>query len=230
MSELAGSQGVARVLLIGATGLVGRAVIEAAVGNASVQLVGLARREMPLPKDARMELVVADPADWPATIALVAPDVVVIALGTTIAAVDGDRAAFRAVDHDLVLGSAAAAWAAGVAHVIVVSSVGADAASRNFYLGVKGQAETALRAIGFARLDILRPGLLIGRRGGPLRLGEQIGQWLSPLVDPLLRGSWQRFRSVRARDLARVILTLAQRREPGTFVHDNAGFRALLRR
>ncbi|MFM9625910.1 hypothetical protein ACKI14_50060, partial [Streptomyces turgidiscabies] len=82
--------------------LVGRAVIEAAVGNASVQLVGLARREMPLPKGARMELVVADPADWPATIALVAPDVVVIALGTTIAAVGGDRAAFRAVDHDLV--------------------------------------------------------------------------------------------------------------------------------
>jgi len=172
-----------------------------------------------LPAGARLEMVVADPADWPAAIARAQPDVLVIALGTTIAAEGGDRQAFRAVDLDLVLAVARAARAAGTRQAIVVSSVGADAASRNFYLSVKGETESALTALNFARLDILRPGLLRGHRRGAPRPAEAIGQIVAPLIDPLLLGSLAKYRSIRARDVAAAILALAQQPGRGRHVH-----------
>jgi uncharacterized protein YbjT (DUF2867 family) len=205
------------LLLVGATGLVGSAVIAASARGPS--LAALARREVAIPAGARLDLLVADPAQWPEVIARARPATLAIALGTTIAAVGGDRQAFRAVDHDLVLAVAQAARSAGTRQAILVSSVGADPAARAFYLAVKGETEQALGRLGFDRLDILRPGLLRGARGGPARPAERLGQVVSPLVDPLLRGGWARFRSVRARDVAAAILALAGRPERGLFTH-----------
>jgi len=197
------------LLLVGATGLIGTAVIAATAARPDVRLAALSRREVALPAGARLEMLVADPADWPAAIARARPDTLVIAIGTTIATVGGDRQAFRAVDHDLVLDVARAARAAGTRQVILVSSVGADPAARNFYLSVKGDTEAAVNKLGFSRFDILRPGLLRGRRSGPARAAERIGQIVALLIDPLLRGGLARFRSVHARDIAAAILALA---------------------
>jgi uncharacterized protein YbjT (DUF2867 family) len=197
------------LLLVGATGLIGSAVIAATATRPGVQLAALARREAALPAGARLEMVVADPADWPAAIARARPEVMVVALGTTIAAQQGDRQAFRAVDHDLVVEVAKAARAAATRQVILVSSAGADAAARNFYLSVKGETEVALGRMNFARLDILRPGLLRGQRTGPPRPAERVAQIVAPLFDPLLRGRWSAFRSVHAREVAAAIVALA---------------------
>jgi uncharacterized protein YbjT (DUF2867 family) len=207
------------LLLVGATGLIGGAVIAATATRPALQLAALARREAVLPPGARLEMLVADPADWPAAIARARPEVIVIALGTTIAAQGGDRQAFRAVDHDLVIEVARAAREAGTRQVILVSSVGADPASRNFYLSVKGETEAALGRLNFARLDILRPGLLRGRRTGPPRRAERIGQIVAPLLDPLLPGRWSAFRSVHARTVAAAILALAGQSGLGRHVH-----------
>jgi len=218
------------LLLVWATGLVGMALIAATATHPGVQLAALARREAPLPVGARLEMLVAAPADWPAAIARAQPQVVVIALGTTIGAVGGDRQAFRAVDHDLVVDVARAARAAGTRQVILVSSVGADAAARNFYLSVKGETEAALNAMNFARLDILRPGLLRGKRGGAPRPAERIGQIVSPLIDPLLRGNWAKYRSVQARDVAAAILALAGQQGRGRHVHTSPDIHSLARK
>lgn len=221
---------VRRVLLIGASGLVGRAVIAAGVGRGDIHLLGLARREVSLPTGARIELLLADTSHWADAIADSGAEAVVIALGTTIKAVGGDKAAFRAVDRDLVLMCATAAKAAGVRQVIVVSSVGAALSSRNFYLSVKGEVEDRLAKLHFERLDILRPGLLRGRREGTVRPAERLGMVASPLIDLLLLGRLARYRSVRASDLAGVILSLVGARPKGRFVHHNPDFRRLLAR
>jgi uncharacterized protein YbjT (DUF2867 family) len=215
------------LLLVGATGLVGAAVIAATAAHPDIRLAALARREAPLPAGARLEMLVADPADWPAAIARARPEVVAIALGTTIAAQGGDRQAFAGVDHDMVLDVARAARAAGTRQVILVSSAGADPAARNFYLSVKGKTEAALGRLNFARLDILRPGLLRGRRGGPPRPAERIGQIVAPLLDPLLPGRWSQFRSVHARDVAGAILALAGQPALGRHVHSSTDIHRL---
>ena len=223
------SQAPRTVILVGATGMIGRAVMARAVGRDSIRLHAIARREVPLPAGARMEMLLADPARWPEAIAAsgagsdlaTSADCIVIALGTTIAAVGGDKAAFRAVDHDLVLACARAAKQSGIRQAIVVSSVGANAGARNFYLSVKGETEDALAKLHFTRLDVLRPGLLRGHREGPLRAGERIGMIASPLMDIALHGKARRYRSIRATTVADAALALVGARPDGRFVHEH---------
>jgi len=218
----------ATVLLVGATGMVGRQVMERAVGRHDVRLVALARREIPLPPGARMEMLVADPSHWRDAVLAAKPRVVVVALGTTIRAVGGDRASFRAVDQGLVLEVARAARDAGTSHLIAVSSIGSASGAKNFYLSVKGETEDALAKLRFDRLDLIRPGLLLGKREGPLRLAERAAMTVSPALNLLLHGSLRRFRAVPAARVADAILALCREKVRGRFVHDYDGMRRVL--
>ena len=209
-----------RVVLVGATGLIGTTLIARVVGRERYRLTAIARREVALPQGARMELLVADPANWGEAIAAANASVIVIALGTTWRAAGRDEAAFRAVDKDLVLASAQAAKAAGVRQCIVVSSVGALASSGNRYLRVKGEVEDALAKLKFERLDILRPGLLRGPRA-ERRPAERLAMLASPLADRFLHGGARKYRSVRATTMADAILALAVEKPRGRFVHEH---------
>ena len=155
-----------------------------------------------MPKGARMEMLVADPAEWDRAIASVAPDAVICALGTTWRKAGRDEAEFRAVDEALVLRVASAAKAAGVRNFVLVSSVGADTSSRARYLRIKGQVEAAVRKLGLPRLDFLRPGLLRGPRGGDRRWAERLAIIVSPLANLFLHGSRRSMRAIDARRVA----------------------------
>ena len=213
---------IATILLVGATGMIGAAIVDQA-GGARPGLHCLARR--PLAHSA-IPTTIAPPADWPAVIARLAPATLICALGTTRAQAGSD-AAFRAVDHDLVIAVAQAAHVAGTRHMIGVSSVGASAASRSLYLRTKGEVEQRLSSIGFDRLDLIRPGLLVGDRTGPRRTGEALAMTLGPVTDRLLHGGLRRYRSIAATTVARSIWTLCAvddrgrdlLKVHGTFIH-----------
>lgn len=218
-----------RICLVGATGLVGSRMIEKAVLRPDLRLVGVARREVPLPPGARMEMLIADPANWGDAIAAANAKVLVCALGTTFAGVGRDEAAFRAVDQELVLACARHAKAAGIGHMILISSVGADRASRSFYLRVKGETEDALAKIGLARLDILRPGLIRGPRQ-QRRPAERLAMLASPLTDLLLHGGLRRYRSIKADTLAEAVFALVREKAGGRFIHEYDAIRYAIRR
>lgn len=205
-------------LIVGATGLVGRAVIDNFGGR---KLTIVARREV-----AGHAALVAPPERWGDIIAAERSAILISCLGTTIRQA-GSQAAFRAVDHDLIMAAARGARAGGASHMIVVSSVGASAKSSNFYLRTKGETEEGLRALGFDRLDIMRPGLLTGDREGPARLGEGIAMVAAPLADMLMHGSLRRYRSIPASIAAKAIVALAAEPRAGTFVHENDAMRGL---
>lgn len=219
-----------RICLVGATGLIGTRLIEQVVSRSDVRIIGVARREMTLPYGVRMEMLLADPANWPDAIAAANAKVLVCALGTTMAKAGKDEAAFRAVDHDLVVACGRAAVAAGIGHMIVVSSVGADRQGKSFYLRVKGDTEEALGKLGLRRLDVLRPGLLRGKRADDPRPLERLAMVFSPLLDLMLHGKWRKFRSIRADDLVRVILALSGEKAGGRFVHEYDAMQRVLRR
>ncbi len=223
------SIGPVRIALVGATGLIGRRVIELASAGDDVRIVGIARREVPLPPGARMEMFVAEPAKWGEVLDAVRPRALICALGTTWKKAGRDEAAFRAVDHDLVLATAETAKRAGVPSMVVVSAAGADARSKSLYMRVKGETEEALSRVGFKRLDILHPGLLRGTRTDDLRFAERAAIIAAPLIDPLLSGSWQRFRSIDAGLVAEAALGLALRKAGGRFTHDNEAMRRAAR-
>lgn len=210
-----------RILLVGATGLVGQTIRAEAGGRADVSVLALARREMPMLPGGRGETVIAPIERWGEVIARVRPDVLVSALGTTWRKAGRDEAAFRAVDEELVLATARAAVAAGVERMIAISSAGADPRARNLYLRVKGETDQALAKAGLKRLDIFRPGLLRGQRSADLRPLERAGIVLAPLIDPFLTGARRRYRSIAVRDIARAALALAQRRAACRFIHEH---------
>ncbi|NCP14962.1 MAG: NAD(P)H-binding protein [Sphingomonadales bacterium] len=221
--------GPVRVALVGATGLVGRRVIEVASLGDDVRIVGIARREASLPQGARMEMFVSEPDKWGDVFDAVRPRALICALGTTWKKAGRDEAAFRAVDHDLVIATAEAAKRAGVPNMVLVSAAGADARSKTLYMRVKGETENALSRIGFKRLDILHPGLLRGEREGDLRFAERAAILAAPLVDPLLSGSWARYRSIDAGLVAEAALGFALRRAGGRFTHDSESMRRAAR-
>ena len=141
--------------------------------------------------------------DWKA-------DGIAIALGTTIKAA-GSREAFEQVDLELVVEVARRAREAGTPACAVVSSVGADAASGNFYLRTKGRMEARLRELGFKSLVIIQPSLLAGQRD-ELRFGEQLGLLSAAILRPLIP---KRYQAVAADAVARALLNGAMDRIPG---------------
>jgi len=197
------------VWLAGASGLVGRSLL-AQLLQQPVDLHLLLRRPLTdLPASPRLHAQLVDFGRLPVD-ALPAPKAVFIALGTTIKQA-GSQAAFRAVDFDAVLAVARAARAAGASRCAVVSALGADAASKVFYNRVKGEMEQALAALGFERLVIARPSLLLGDRaalGQARRAGEF---WAERLSRPLLPLIPLRWRPIPAERVARALaLALAQ--------------------
>ena len=219
-----------KVLLLGATGLIGRQVVAAVSLSEKLRLVALARRQLEVPDGGMVEAVVATPADWFDAIASIQADAVICALGTTWAKAGRNEAAFRAVDHDLVLASARAARAAGAQSFVLISSVGAAMGSRSFYLRIKGEIEHNVKQLGFSRVDILRPGLLRGMRGSDRRLRERVGIALSPLTDRILQGPARKFRSLDAGLVARAALQFVQHDAEGDFVHVNDAIHRAARR
>lgn len=191
-----------RVLLAGASGLVGGELLRGLLADDTVAVVhATARRALPAthPK-LRVHLV-----DFGALPSLPPLDEAYLALGTTIKAA-GSQAAFRAVDFDASLAVARAALAAGARRLGLVSAMGADPRSRVFYNRVKGELEEAVRALGFGGLVIARPALLLGDRaalGQPPRAGEHLGALLAGALRPLIPA---RYRPIKAVDVARALL------------------------
>ena len=193
------------VLILGASGLTGSHLLDRVLDEPLVQHV-LAPSRHPLPTHPRLSNPVGplpgvlEDLQHPLEVAF-------CCLGTTRAKAGSD-AAFRAVDHDLVIQSAAQARRLGARHLVVISSLGADPRSPLLYLRTKGEMEQALMAQNWPQLTIARPALLLGPRD-TARPSEQMAAQLTRL----LAGKWQ---AIRVCVLAYALWRLAM--EPGNGV------------
>lgn len=222
-------RGPVRVGLVGSTGLIGRRLIALSSAGDEARIVGIARREVDFPEGARVEMFIADSSKWGQIFQAVRPRSLICALGTTWRKAGRQESGFRAVDHTLILETAHAAREAGIDNFVLMSASGANPAAKNLYLRVKGETEREVSAMGFKRLDIMRPGLLKGPRQNDLRPVEMLAQAFSPIIDPVLPARYAGFRSVEADLVAEAALGLAMRKAAGRFVHDNEGMKRAAR-
>ena len=218
------------VLLAGATGLVGGQVLDGLLNAdpTAFQIIAPTRRELvrdsanvinPIIQNVPKSLKALE-QDLLRLVGKNGCDVFVCALGTTLKKAGG-QLAFISVDRDMVLKLAAIARKLGAKRAIVVSSVGANAKSKNFYLRIKGEVERGLAELGFPRVDLIRPGVLLGNRT-EARPGETVAAGLSRYYNPLLFGPLKKYRAIDSSVVARAIVALATESQPGWFVHEYA--------
>ncbi len=192
-----------RALVLGATGLVGsRCVAHLAESAAYASVTCLVRRPAVTSSGKLHERVVDFSALRTDDVAPV--DDVFCAIGTTMKKA-GTREAFRNVDLDLPLRVAELAVSVGAKRIALVSSVGADAGSSNFYLRTKGELEDALAKLPLAALHVLRPSLLLGDRAES-RPGEALASVLSRATRGLLLGRLRKYRPIDADRVARAMI------------------------
>jgi uncharacterized protein YbjT (DUF2867 family) len=199
-----------KVLILGATGLVGRNALAQALARPAITQVIAPTRKPLATKDKLMnpvapnlELLLPGVASWK-------PDVAICATGTTIKKA-GSKEAFRSFDHDLPLSFARLAHQAGAQDFALVSAIGASVDSSFFYARVKGELERDVREIGFRSLTILRPSIIEGERD-EVRLAESLVLKLSHFLAPVLP---KRFHVNPAPKIAQVLVDAVVTAEPG---------------
>jgi uncharacterized protein YbjT (DUF2867 family) len=138
-------------------------------------------------------------------------------LGTTIKAA-GSQEAFHRVDFDYPKMLAERTAAAPGTRFMLISSVGANAQSKNFYLRTKGELEDAVRALPIDAVHIFRPSVLVGDRKES-RPGEKIGIVVTKALGPLLLGSLRKYRAMPAPVLAAAMVTAANCDVRGRFIY-----------
>lgn len=202
------------VWLAGGTGLVGSALLARLRADPRVASIDALCRQSP---SAAQTGVQWRPWSWLDEGADIGCDVAFCCLGTTHKQA-GSKAAFAAVDRDLVLRFAERAQQAGARRFGLVSSVGASSKAGSHYMRIKGEVEERLRAMNFAALHIVQPSLLLGARKDT-RVAEDLAQRCAPLIGGLMRGSLARYRPVPADRVAACLLAATLEGEPGVQVH-----------
>ena len=172
-----------KLLLIGATGLVGRHVLAQALADARIETVTApVRRD--LPAHPKLSAPRVDFEALPEAASWWRADAAICAFGTTIRAA-GSKDAFRRIDHCYPLAIARLAKTHGTQTFVLNSAMGANSSSVFFYSRVKGDLERDIEALGFRSLTLVRPGLIGGTREQP-RLGEQVASRILGTLRPIL--------------------------------------------
>lgn len=191
-------------IVFGATGLIGSFVLQQLLDDERYAEVRVFVRRSIGIHHAKLDEFITDFKNLDDVRAEVRGDDLFCCLGTTIKTA-GSEAAFRRVDYEWVRWAAVSAAENGVKRFLVVSSMGAAANSRNFYLRTKGEMETAVQALSFEQCVIVRPSMLLGPRT-EFRLGERLGQvfmrafaWATP----------KRWKAIQAETVARAMIHAA---------------------
>lgn len=200
---------MARLLILGATGLVGGHLLRLALDDGRVTgVVAPVRRAMPA--HPKLEAPVVDFDALPDDAAWWRVDAVACALGTTIRDA-GSREAFRRVDIDYVVDATRRARVAGARSFALNSSAGASRSSFGFYLRCKAEAEDGVAALDYPSYTIVRPSLIGGERVRRRAL-EHLAVRVARACAPVLPA---RYRVVEAEAIARRLLDAAIEAAPG---------------
>lgn len=138
-------------------------------------------------------------------------DVVFCTVGTTNQKMKGDKKAYREVDFDIPVNAATFCEETGCPQFALVSSVGANPDSSNFYIQLKGEVEDRISRMNIQSVSVFRPSLLLGERQ-EFRLGEQIAK---AILTPLSFLLPSKFRPIAAYDVARSMIAAVKNDLPG---------------
>jgi uncharacterized protein YbjT (DUF2867 family) len=193
-------------IVVGATGLVGQSVVEHLVNAAHIEKVISITRSPVAYSSANVVNHVVNFERLAAYSDAFKGDILFSCLGTTLKQA-GSLAAQRKVDIDYQFEVAQLALNNGVSHYLLVSSSGANEKSHSPYLKMKGELEVKVGALGFNRISIFQPSLLLGDRRH-FRLGERIAAYILPVICSI--SLLRRYRPITSNEVAKKMVLVSQ--------------------
>lgn len=194
-----------KAVVIGATGLVGRNLVDLLLENEKFEkVITFSRRPLGI-SNSKLEENLIDfdhPESWKD---LVKGDVLFSALGTTIKQAGNKKTQYK-IDYSYQHQFSQIANQNGIPVYVLVSATGASPESKIFYSRMKGELERDVMKIPFQSLNLLRPGLLTGKREKE-RTGEKIGFYMLKLFNSL--GIFKNYRPISGRTVAQAMLNVS---------------------
>jgi len=208
-------------IIIGGTGLTGGYLLAELTANPIYSKISVLVRKASQQNNPKIEELVVDFNKLNDFKNKIIGDDVYCTIGTTIKKA-GSQEAFAKVDLEYPLSIAKIAKENGAKHFLLMSSLGANASSGNFYLKTKGTLENNLRDLHFDSLSIFRPSILLGPRA-EFRLGEKIGIFFMRLFSFLLLGSLKKYRPIHVKQVATAMVKAGQDGEKDFRVWESDG-------
>ncbi|HAZ12564.1 MAG: hypothetical protein A2X86_11805 [Bdellovibrionales bacterium GWA2_49_15] len=203
-----------KVLILGATGLVGQNLVKICCASEAVSVVKIFVRKKLSDEDkiklfGTLEKIEVHQIDFDLLSSVeqhIHGDIVLSALGSTMKKAKTKEHFFH-IDHDYNVSFATLAHKNAVKVMGIVSSVGAQQQSPSFYLKTKGMIENDLAKMNFKKFVAVRPSFLIGERGDH-RLGEKIGIGVFKSLRPMMFGGLKKYAPITAAEVAQALVDL----------------------
>jgi uncharacterized protein YbjT (DUF2867 family) len=197
-------------IVIGATGQTGEMLTKKLLNDDAFQKVRVLARKPIAKTHLTLESAIVDFSNLPGLKKAIGNgDIIFSCIGTTMKSVKGDKQLYRSIDFDINVNAAKLAHQNGFTKFVLMSSVGADPASSNFYLRLKGETEEAISAIPFESVHIMQPSMLLGNRKEK-RVGEQIAKTFSKAISFLFTGGLKKYKPVESSTVAEAMIAASK--------------------
>lgn len=206
-------------LVIGSTGLIGSHLLNILLeSNEYSKVIAFTKRDLGI-KNSKLVQHIIDFDQSETYSQLIVGDDFFCTIGTTIKKA-GSQKEFRKVDFEYPKQFASFALQNNVTQFLIISSLGANASSSNFYLKTKGEIQEYLKATDFESVAILQPSLLLGDRT-EFRLAEKVGGFFMKLLSFVFFGNLKKYKPIEGKTVAKALFTIAQRNNVGFKIYES---------
>ena len=208
-------------VIIGATGAVDREILKEILSCEYYERIYVLGRNSisRLPEDGKLTKIVIDFENMRFDTSILDNADVFASLGTTIK-IAGSKENQRKIDVDYTV-NFAKLCEGKVRSFNVVSAIGANSKSKNFYNSLKGELEDKLKEMNLGVLRIFQPSLLISKREDG-RFLEELFIKISPLFKILLKGRTKKYRPIEVSLLGKEIVRFAcENKSEGTYTYND---------
>ena len=208
-------------VIIGATGAVGKEILKEILADNFYNKVCILGRESigKLGDEERLTKIIVDFENLNFDTSILEDADIFASLGTTIK-IAGSKENQRKIDVDYTV-NFSKLCEGKVRSFNVVSAIGANSKSKNFYNSLKGELEDKLKVMNLGVLRIFQPSLLISKRDDK-RFLEELFMKVSPIFKLVLKGKAKKYSPIEVSVLGREIVRFAtENKGEGTYTYND---------